>query len=129
MLCTIPGQVPVSRVHMRLCSLPLCPELTRNRIPQTVDVGRLLAISGNEPWSHSHDHWLVGISRMYEAPFTLCYHVGTVTRVTTVKVLECSRQFLCSRCQHVFTVNSDLEQYNIIPKQQRSVLHTNHQMM
>jgi DNA helicase MCM9 len=83
-----PFSVPISQVHMRLCSLPVCPELTRSRIPQTRDQGRLLAVS------------------------------GTVTRETTVKVLECSRQFQCSRCHHVFTVTSDLEQYNAIPKPQ-----------
>lgn len=121
---TIPGQVPVSRVHMRLCSLPVCPELTRNRIPQTIDIGRLLAISGNKPSTElgwlATGHWYVDGMR-YRG--TLCYCVGTVTRVTTVKVLECSRQFRCSRCQCVFTVTSDLDQYNIIPKPQRSVLH------
>ena len=43
---------------------------------------------------------------------------GTVTRATTVKVLECSRQFQCSRCHLVFSVSADLEQHNSIPRPQ-----------
>ena len=49
----------------------------------------------------------------------LRFAIGTVTRATTVKVLECSRQFQCSRCHQVVSVTSDLEQYNTIPKPQR----------
>ena len=40
------AQVDASQVHVRLCSLPLCPELARTRMPQCCDVGKLLAVSG-----------------------------------------------------------------------------------
>ena len=42
----------------RLANLPICPELTRTRVPRSADVGRFLSFS------------------------------GTVIRVTTVKMLE-----------------------------------------
>ena len=166
---------------MQLCSLPVCPELTRSRIPQTRDQGRLLAVSGtgqSHSWplshthtrthtcthtrTHTHTHTHTHMhththtythththtrthTRTHTCTHThthththtythththththTCTHthtslLGTITRATTVKVLECSRQFQCSRCHHVFTVTSDLEQYNAIPKPQRCV--------
>ena len=44
--CSMCGQVPRSQLHTRLCSLPVCPELYRTRIPHTRDMDRLLAVSG-----------------------------------------------------------------------------------
>ena len=32
--------------HVRISNLPICPELTRDRLPQSKDVGTLLAFSG-----------------------------------------------------------------------------------
>ena len=56
--------------------MPICPELTRATLPRTQDVVRFLAIT------------------------------GTVIRATTVKMLEYEREFLCTKCKHVFTVSA-----------------------
>ena len=36
-----------SKLHVRLSNLPVCPELKRNTIPKSSDIGKFLAISGN----------------------------------------------------------------------------------
>jgi len=36
--------------HIRISNLPICPELTRARLPQSEDVGTLLAFSGMIPF-------------------------------------------------------------------------------
>ena len=84
-----PVQVSKSNVHIRFSNLPVCPELSRSTVPQSSDVGRLLAIS------------------------------GTVIRTTIVKMLECEREFMCSRCKCSFTMEADFEQYYAIPKPTR----------
>ena len=35
-----------SHLHVRLSNLPICPELRRDKIPKTSDIGRFLAVSG-----------------------------------------------------------------------------------
>lgn len=35
-----------SHLHVRLSNLPICPELRRDKIPKTSDIGRFLALSG-----------------------------------------------------------------------------------
>ena len=35
-------------VHARLSNLPLCAELTRDRVPLSIDVGRFLSFTGEE---------------------------------------------------------------------------------
>lgn len=35
-----------AHLHVRLSNLPICPELRRDKIPKTSDIGRFLAISG-----------------------------------------------------------------------------------
>ena len=74
------GMVHKQHVHTRLKNMPICPELTRATLPRTDDVGRFLAIT------------------------------GTVIRATTVKMLEYEREFLCTKCKHIFTVSADFEQ-------------------
>lgn len=68
-------------LHTRISGLPLCPELTRDRIPKTRDVGHFLSI------------------------------VGTVIRTGMVKVLEFEHEYMCNKCRHVFTVTADFEQH------------------
>ncbi|XP_069742949.1 DNA helicase MCM9 isoform X2 [Narcine bancroftii] len=68
-------------LHVRISGLPLCPELTRDRIPKTRDVGHFLSI------------------------------VGTVIRTGLVKVLEFEHKYMCNKCRHVFTVTADVEQH------------------
>ncbi|XP_078251276.1 DNA helicase MCM9-like [Rhinoraja longicauda] len=68
-------------LHTRISGLPLCPELTRDRIPKTRDVGHFLSI------------------------------VGTVIRTGMVKVLEYEHEYMCNKCRHVFTVTPDFEQH------------------
>ena len=33
-------------LHVRLCNLPICPELTRDKTPRAKDIGRFLSFSG-----------------------------------------------------------------------------------
>ena len=37
---------PKTNVFVRLSNLPTCPELTRNTIPRSCDIGKLLAVTG-----------------------------------------------------------------------------------
>lgn len=61
--------------------LPVCPELTREHIPKSKDVGHFLSVT------------------------------GTVIRTSSVKVLEFERSYICNKCKHVFVVKADFEQY------------------
>uniref|UniRef100_A0A6I8QBY5 DNA helicase MCM9 n=1 Tax=Xenopus tropicalis TaxID=8364 RepID=A0A6I8QBY5_XENTR len=67
--------------HARITGLPVCPELTREHIPRTRDVGHFLSVT------------------------------GTVIRTSLVKVLEYEQDFMCNKCKHVVTVKADFEQY------------------
>ncbi|XP_074006380.1 DNA helicase MCM9 [Numenius arquata] len=68
-------------LHARVSGLPVCPELTREHIPKTKDVGHFLSVT------------------------------GTVIRTSLVKVLEFERSYICNKCKHVFVVKADFEQY------------------
>ncbi|NXS93943.1 MCM9 helicase, partial [Jacana jacana] len=68
-------------LHARVSGLPVCPELTREHIPRTRDVGHFLSVT------------------------------GTVIRTSLVKVLEFERSYICEKCKHVFAVKADFEQY------------------
>lgn len=61
--------------------LPVCPELTREHIPKTRDVGHFLSVT------------------------------GTVIRTSLVKVLEFERDYICNKCKHIFVIKADFEQY------------------
>ncbi|XP_012505998.1 PREDICTED: DNA helicase MCM9 [Propithecus coquereli] len=68
-------------LHARISGLPVCPELVREHIPRTKDVGHFLSVT------------------------------GTVIRTSLVKVLEFERDYMCNKCKHVFVVKADFEQY------------------
>ncbi|KAM4772331.1 DNA helicase MCM9 [Rhinophrynus dorsalis] len=73
-------------LHARITGLPVCPELTREHIPRTRDVGHFLSVT------------------------------GTVIRTSLVKVLEYEQDFMCNKCKHVLTVKADFEQcYSFSP--------------
>ncbi|KAG7460988.1 hypothetical protein MATL_G00204800 [Megalops atlanticus] len=79
------GQCKVKRnLHARISGLPVCPELTRDHIPRSRDVGHFLSVT------------------------------GTVIRTSTAKVLEFERDFMCTKCRHVFAVQADFEQFYAI---------------
>ena len=61
--------------------LPVCPELVREHIPKTKDVGHFLSVT------------------------------GTVIRTSVVKILEFERDYMCNKCKHVFVVKADFELY------------------
>ncbi|KAI1897496.1 hypothetical protein AGOR_G00083870 [Albula goreensis] len=61
--------------------LPVCPELTRDRIPRSRDVGHFLSVT------------------------------GTVIRTSVAKVLEFERDYMCNKCRHVFSTKADFEQF------------------
>ncbi|KAJ8270725.1 hypothetical protein GJAV_G00118550 [Gymnothorax javanicus] len=68
-------------LHTRISGLPVCPELTRDRIPRSRDVGHFLSVT------------------------------GTVIRTSVPKVLEFERDYMCAKCRHVFTSQADFEQF------------------
>ncbi|XP_028295488.1 DNA helicase MCM9 isoform X2 [Gouania willdenowi] len=67
--------------HARITGLPVCPELTRDTIPRSRDVGHFLSVT------------------------------GIVIRTSVAKVLEYERDYMCSKCGQVFTVQADFDQY------------------
>ncbi|XP_051234507.1 DNA helicase MCM9 isoform X2 [Dicentrarchus labrax] len=67
--------------HARITGLPVCPELTRETIPRSRDVGHFLSVT------------------------------GTVIRTSVTKVLEYEREYMCAKCHHVFTVLADFDQF------------------
>uniref|UniRef100_A0A667Z4M2 DNA helicase MCM9 n=1 Tax=Myripristis murdjan TaxID=586833 RepID=A0A667Z4M2_9TELE len=69
-------------LHARITGLPVCPELTRDTIPRTRDVGHFLSVT------------------------------GTVIRTSVAKVLEYERDYMCAKCRHVFTVQADFDQFS-----------------
>ncbi|XP_039882681.1 DNA helicase MCM9 isoform X1 [Simochromis diagramma] len=76
----------VHTLHARITGLPVCPELTRDTIPRTRDVGHFLSVT------------------------------GTVIRTSIAKVLEYERDYMCTKCRHVFTVQAEFEQfYTFVP--------------
>ncbi|KAM6279440.1 DNA helicase MCM9 isoform 2-T2 [Porphyrio hochstetteri] len=79
---TTPPQLSMKQnLHARVSGLPVCPELTREHIPKTRDVGHFLSVT------------------------------GTVIRTSMVKVLEFERTYICNKCKHVFAIKADFEQY------------------
>ncbi|XP_027705637.1 DNA helicase MCM9-like, partial [Vombatus ursinus] len=71
-----------SKLYLRaVIGLPVCPELMRERIPKTKDVGHFLSVT------------------------------GTVIRTSMVKVLEYERDYMCNKCKHIFVVKADFEQH------------------
>lgn len=73
-------------LHARITGLPVCPELTRVTVPRSRDVGHFLSLT------------------------------GTVIRTSVAKVLESQRDYMCSKCRHVFPVRADFQQhYSLAP--------------
>ncbi|XP_061610031.1 DNA helicase MCM9 isoform X2 [Phyllopteryx taeniolatus] len=68
-------------LHARITGLPVCPELTRDTIPRSRDVGHFLSVT------------------------------GTVIRTSVAKVLEYERDYVCAKCRHVFVLQADFEQF------------------
>ncbi|XP_034383396.1 DNA helicase MCM9 isoform X2 [Cyclopterus lumpus] len=81
------GQRPTERMthtlHARITGLPVCPELTRDTIPRSRDIGHFLSVT------------------------------GTVIRTSVAKVLEYERDYRCAKCRHVFTVQADFDQFYV----------------
>ncbi|XP_077567726.1 DNA helicase MCM9 isoform X2 [Stigmatopora nigra] len=68
-------------LHARITGLPVCPELTRDTIPRSRDVGHFLSVT------------------------------GTVIRASVAKVLAYERDYMCTKCRHVFVLQADFEQF------------------
>lgn len=96
-------KVKKSNCHVRISTLPTCPEFVRNDVPSARDIGKLLSLSGNY------------LSRL---PINN-YHLikpGTVTRTTGFRMLESEKLFKCAKCHQTFHVAADFEQYYLAPK-------------
>ncbi|XP_077409202.1 DNA helicase MCM9 isoform X2 [Vanacampus margaritifer] len=73
-------------LHARITGLPVCPELTRDTIPRSRDVGHFLSVT------------------------------GTVIRTSVAKVLEYERDYMCAKCRRVVALQADFEQfYSFVP--------------
>ncbi|KAK7907018.1 hypothetical protein WMY93_015630 [Mugilogobius chulae] len=68
-------------LHARISGLPVCPELTRETIPRSKDVGHFLSVT------------------------------GTVIRTSDAKVLEYQRDYMCAKCRHVFQISAEFDQF------------------
>jgi DNA helicase MCM9 len=71
-------------VHCRIYSLPMFPELHRTKFPQNDDANKFLQVT------------------------------GTVIRMTSMRMLEFQREYVCTKCKHVMTVNAEYEMKNMI---------------
>ncbi|XP_071381737.1 DNA helicase MCM9 isoform X1 [Centroberyx affinis] len=76
------GQKVKHVLHVRITGLPVCPELTRDTIPRSRDVGHFLSVT------------------------------GTVIRTSVAKVLEYERDYMCAKCRHVFSMQADFDQFH-----------------
>ena len=65
-------------MHTRFSVLPSCPGLYRLTVPRTSDANRLLCVN------------------------------GTVVRTTSSKMLEYKKEYICTKCKHVFMVEVSL---------------------
>ncbi|CAL1548313.1 unnamed protein product, partial [Lymnaea stagnalis] len=75
-----------SKVHVRVMSLPVCPELSRTTLPKAADMRCFLSIT------------------------------GTVIRTTLIRVLEHEHEYICSKCRMVVTAKADFEQFYNLKK-------------
>lgn len=48
--------------------------------------------------------------------YNIIYFSGTIIRVSTVKLLEYEKEYICCRCKQVFAIQADFEQHYSIPK-------------
>ena len=67
-------------VHVRLKKLPYCPEVCRDRVPKSQDIGQFLSVD------------------------------GTVIRTCGAKVLKSRAEYLCQKCKCAFVVEADFKQ-------------------
>nr|XP_002131219.1 DNA helicase MCM9 [Ciona intestinalis] len=72
-------------IHARFVKLPRCLELCRDRIPKSNDIGNFLAVQ------------------------------GTVIRTSTTKILECKKEYMCCKCNNVFTLDAEFQLHYTIP--------------
>ncbi|BFZ04942.1 hypothetical protein BsWGS_07980 [Bradybaena similaris] len=68
------------KVHVRVMSLPVCPELHRTSLPRTADLGSFLSVT------------------------------GTVIRTTLIRMLEYEKKYICTKCRTTVTAKADFEQ-------------------
>nr|CAH8850816.1 unnamed protein product [Trichobilharzia regenti] len=75
-----------SNVHIRLTALPIIPEVYKNHIPTSNDIGKFIALR------------------------------AIVSRVGPIQIIEGEAKYLCQQCGHIFTVLANYEnQYSIKP--------------
>lgn len=78
-----------NNVHCRIFSLPTYPDFHRTKFPQNNDVNKFLQV------------------------------IGTVVRMTGMKMLEYQRQYICTKCKYTMLVTAEYEMRNaiLLPKE------------
>nr|XP_039262957.1 DNA helicase MCM9-like isoform X1 [Styela clava] len=76
-------------LHARIKNIPVCPELWREHVPKSKDIGKFLAVE------------------------------GTVIRTSSVKLLEYEKELICAKCQNTFILKAEFEQHYSIPTPSR----------
>ena len=72
-------------LHVRFCKLPACSEVWRDRVPKSIDIGRFLVME------------------------------GTVIRTSSAKILEYKKEYMCTKCKNVFSLQADFQLHYSVP--------------
>lgn len=74
-----------SCLHVRFYKLPACPEIWRDRVPKSIDIGRFLVME------------------------------GTVIRTSSAKILEYKKEYMCTKCKNVFSLQANFQLHYSVP--------------
>ena len=72
-------------LHIRFYKLPACSEIWRDRVPKSIDIGRFLVME------------------------------GTVIRTSSAKILEYKKEYMCTNCKNVFSLQADFQLHYAVP--------------
>ena len=74
-----------THLHVRFTKLPSCSEIWRDRVPKSIDIGRFLVME------------------------------GTVIRTSSAKILEYKKEYMCSKCKNLFSLEADFQLHYAVP--------------
>ena len=72
-------------LHVRFLKLPACSEIWRDRVPKSIDIGRFLVME------------------------------GTVIRTSSAKILEYKKEYMCTKCKNVFSLQANFQLHYAVP--------------